>query len=405
MLSWFCERAGLPAGTAGGLFVSGGSMANLTALAAARDAVLGEGGWERGVAYVSEQTHSSVAKGLHVIGVPRDHVRVVPCDGAFRMDVAALERAVAADEAAGLRPFVAVATAGTTNTGSVDPLREVARVCRAHGLWMHVDGAFGASVLLTRHRGMLDGVELADSLLWDAHKWLFQTYSCGMVLVRDRAHLVSTYAAHPEYLRDLEGGGVTNPWDLGPELTRPARRGSGAGGGDDVDAGPRDVRRDDVADLDRRGRPHARERAHHVEHALAGHLALRPDGEAPQRGAAVHGHGRRHRAHRVRDLGARVGRAPRARVAANARDLPGPSQLHREAAAPRAADARQGPRVPLPRPSHHASRPIVTRPTPPRARSASRRSVTCSISPGTRMSRRRRATSRPSARATTEHRS
>lgn len=223
VLSWFCERAGLPAETSGGLFVSGGSMANLTALAAACDAVLGEGGWERGVAYVSEQTHSSVAKGLHVIGVPRDHVRVVPCDDAFRMDVAALERAVAADEAAGLRPFVAVATAGTTNTGSVDPLREVARVCRAHGLWMHVDGAFGASVLLTRHRGMLDGVELADSLSWDAHKWLFQTYSCGMVLVRDRAHLVSTYAAHPEYLRDLEEGGVTNPWDLGPELTRPAR--------------------------------------------------------------------------------------------------------------------------------------------------------------------------------------
>lgn len=88
---------------------------------------------------------------------------------------------------------------------------------------MHVDGAFGASVLLTRHRGMLDGVELADSLSWDAHKWLFQTYSCGMVLVRDRGNLISIYAAHPEYLRDLEEGGVTNPWDLGPELTRPAR--------------------------------------------------------------------------------------------------------------------------------------------------------------------------------------
>ena len=87
-----------------------------------------------------------------------------------------------------------------------------------------VDGAFGASVLLTGYRGMLDGVELADSLSWDAHKWLFQTYSCGMVLVRDRRHLVSTYAAHPEYLADLlEGDEAANPWDLGPELTRPAR--------------------------------------------------------------------------------------------------------------------------------------------------------------------------------------
>lgn len=224
LLAWFADRAGFPAETAGGLFVSGGSMANLTALAAARDAVLDEVNWGRGVAYVSEQTHSSVAKGLHIVGIPRGNVRAVPCDGAWRMDVAALERAIEDDLAAGLRPFVVVATAGSTNTGSVDPLREVARVCRERGLWMHVDGAFGASVLLTRHRALLDGVELADSLSWDAHKWLFQTYSCGMVLVRDRRRLVSTYAAHPEYLADLlEGADVVNPWDLGPELTRPVR--------------------------------------------------------------------------------------------------------------------------------------------------------------------------------------
>lgn len=89
---------------------------------------------------------------------------------------------------------------------------------------MHVDGAFGASVLLTRYRDMLDGVELADSLSWDAHKWLFQTYSCGMVLARDRTHLLKTYSTHPEYLQDLESDAdLVNPWDLGPELTRPAR--------------------------------------------------------------------------------------------------------------------------------------------------------------------------------------
>ena len=152
LLSWFADKAGFPAETAGGLFVSGGSMANLTALAAARDAMLAEEDWGRGVAYVSEQT------------------------------------------------------------------------CREQHLWMHVDGAFGASVLLTRYRDMLDGVELADSLSWDAHKWLFQTYSCGMVLLRDRRHLLATYSTHPEYLKDLEDNAdLVNPWDLGPELTRPAR--------------------------------------------------------------------------------------------------------------------------------------------------------------------------------------
>ena len=224
LLAWCAAKAGFPAQTAGGLFVSGGSMANLTALAAARDAMLSERDWGRGVAYVSEQTHSSVAKGLHIIGIPREHVRAVPCDGAWRMDVSALEQAIEADRAAGLIPFAVVGTAGSTNTGSVDPLREIACVCRERHLWMHVDGAFGASVLITRYRDMLDGVELADSLSWDAHKWLFQTYSCGMVLVRDRTCLLNTYSTHPEYLKDLEDtADLVNPWDLGPELTRPAR--------------------------------------------------------------------------------------------------------------------------------------------------------------------------------------
>lgn len=115
-------------------------------------------------------------------------------------------------------------TAGSTNTGAVDPLRDIAAIAREHDLWMHVDGAIGASVLLTKYRGLLDGVELADSLSWDAHKWLFQTYSCGLVLVRDERKLLASFSTHPEYLKDLEEGAwVTNPWDMGPELTRPAR--------------------------------------------------------------------------------------------------------------------------------------------------------------------------------------
>ena len=224
LLAWCAAKAGFPADTAGGLFVSGGSMANLTALAAARDAMLAAEDWGRGVAYVSDQTHSSVAKGLHIIGIPREHVHAIPCDDAWRMDIDALGVAIEADRAAGLIPFAVVGTAGSTNTGSVDPLREIARVCHEQHLWMHVDGAFGASVLITRYRDMLDGVELADSLSWDAHKWLFQTYSCGMVLLRDRKHLLATYSTHPEYLKDLKDrDDLVNPWDLGPELTRPAR--------------------------------------------------------------------------------------------------------------------------------------------------------------------------------------
>ena len=224
LLRWLCDKAGFPQETASGTFVSGGSMANFTALIAARDTVLDEQDWGRAVAYVSDQTHSSNAKALRMIGVTDARIRVIPTDGAYRMKVNELEAAIAADRAAGLAPFAVIASAGTTNTGSVDPLREIAAVCRAAGLWMHVDGAFGASALLTRYRDMLDGVELADSLSWDAHKWLFQTYSCSMLLVRDEHTLLKSFSAHPEYLKDLEDDAcLVNPWDLGPELTRPAR--------------------------------------------------------------------------------------------------------------------------------------------------------------------------------------
>lgn len=223
LIRWLCDRAGFPVG-ASGTFVSGGSMANFTACVAARDTVLDERDWPRAVAYVSTQTHSSVAKGLRMMGVTDARIRTIDVDEGFRMKTDALAAAIAADRRAGLAPFMVIATAGTTNTGSVDPLPQVADICRREGLWMHVDGAFGASVLLTRYRDMLKGIERADSLSWDAHKWLFQTYSCSMLLVRDERTLLKSFSAHPEYLADLEGDeSLVNPWDLGPELTRPAR--------------------------------------------------------------------------------------------------------------------------------------------------------------------------------------
>lgn len=224
MIRWLCDLAGYPA-EGGGLFVSGASIANLTALTAARDAKLT---WEersRAVIYVSDQTHASVSKGLHIIGFDRSQIRVIPTDAEFRMEAECLERAAAEDAAAGKRPFAVVASAGSTNTGSVDPLPEIARLCRKHDMWMHVDGAYGASALLSeRQRAALRGIGRSDSLSWDAHKWMMQTYGCGMVLVRERAALLRSFAAHPEYLRDSEadGDGVEF-WDLGPELTRPAR--------------------------------------------------------------------------------------------------------------------------------------------------------------------------------------
>ncbi len=224
LIRWMCGLAGYPDGS-GGLFVSGGSMANLTALTAARDAKLTAAERPLAVAYVSDQTHSSVAKGLHIIGFEPGQVRKIPSDANFRMDLDALNAAIREDLDGGKKPFAVIATAGTTNTGSIDPLPEIAGICREHGMWMHVDGAFGASLLLSeRCRGKLAGIELSDSLSWDAHKWLMQTYGCSMVLVRNQSHLVRSFAVHPEYLSDAEAfRDSPDFWDLGPELTRPAR--------------------------------------------------------------------------------------------------------------------------------------------------------------------------------------
>lgn len=224
LVGWLASRLGFPA-TCGGLFVSGGSMANLTALVAARDQRLPLSERAKGVAYVSEQTHSSVAKGLKIIGFLPDQIRRIKCDDRFRLDVDELAAAVADDRSNGRIPFAVIASAGTTNTGSIDPLPAIRSLCDREGLWMHVDGAYGASIAISaRYRHLLDGIERADSVSWDGHKWLFQTYGCGVVLVRDKAHLSASFHTRPEYLRDTETEeGQVNFWDFGAELTRPAR--------------------------------------------------------------------------------------------------------------------------------------------------------------------------------------
>ncbi|RFU27095.1 hypothetical protein B7463_g9243, partial [Scytalidium lignicola] len=230
LIRFLAERVGFPE-TAGGLFVSGGSMANLTALMIARDQKLGQSGQKRakGVAYVSDQTHSSVAKGLRVLGFTDIQIRKIKCNGLFQMDVEALRSAITLDKEQGMLPFLIVASCGTTNTGSIDPLRAIITLARnqSPSLWVHVDGAYGASVAMSKsHRDLLDGLGEVDSVSWDAHKWLFQTYGCGMALVRERRWLSQSFATGAEYTRDApdsEDLDSPNFWNFGSELTRPAR--------------------------------------------------------------------------------------------------------------------------------------------------------------------------------------
>jgi len=224
VIRWMCKQAGYP-NTSSGIFVSGGSMANLTALTAARNVKLSEDKYGMGVAYVSEQTHSSVSKGLRIIGFRADQIRKIPTDTAFRMDMTLLKKAVIDDLTAGNIPFAIIASAGTTNTGSIDPLNEIADFCKKHNIWMHVDGAYGASILASsKYKKLLNGIEHSDSISWDAHKWLMQTYACSAILVKDKKNLVNCFHTRPEYLKDATiEDGQTNFWDYGPELTRPAR--------------------------------------------------------------------------------------------------------------------------------------------------------------------------------------
>jgi aromatic-L-amino-acid/L-tryptophan decarboxylase len=220
VIDWLRQWCGLPEG-AGGLFVSGGSMANLTAIVAARHAKLDDR-IEGTAVYYSDQTHSSVDRAFRVAGFLPGQIRRIPSDRQFRLPVEELTHRIADDRAAGLRPFAVVANAGTTNTGAIDPLREIAAIAKTNDLWMHVDGAYGAAAALCdRGRALLQGLELADSLSLDPHKWLFQSMECGCVLLRDAAILKATYRIMPEYLADVHRNAAeVNPCDYGIQLTR-----------------------------------------------------------------------------------------------------------------------------------------------------------------------------------------
>ena len=220
VIDWFRRFCGFPE-TAGGLFVSGGSAANLTALHTAR--VTKQGDWARdSVVYFSDQTHYSIERALGVIGIPRELFRKIPSDDRFRLPIEQLRKEIRADRKAGLHPFCVIANAGTTSTGAVDPLPDLADLCEEEDLWLHADGAYGAAtVLCDRGRAALAGLDRVDSLSLDPHKWLFQPFECGCVLVRDRARMRSAFQHMPEYMRDVHRNAEeTNPADHGIQLSR-----------------------------------------------------------------------------------------------------------------------------------------------------------------------------------------
>jgi len=231
VLQWLCRTFQLP-GTAGGLLTTGGSMATLSAIVAARQNRLGED-FIGGTLYLSSHTHHSAAKAARIAGFPAAAVRVVPVTADLRMDVAAAARLIAADRRAGRRPFLLVANAGSTDTGTVDPLGDLGRLAAREGLWFHVDGAYGGFFQLTeRGRAAMSGVAAADSIVLDPHKGLFLPYGTGALLVRDTAALRAGHSGDGDgdgtgdgsYLQDLSADSELPDFSaLGPELTREFR--------------------------------------------------------------------------------------------------------------------------------------------------------------------------------------
>lgn len=217
-LDWMREWMQFPA-TARGVFTTGGSMAMFNAIAAAREQRLGTD-IRRGVLYVSSQSHHSITKAARLAGIAHDRVRTIAVDADFRMRVDVLQAAIDADRAAGLNPFMVFSTAGTTNTGAVDPLEAVADLCAREGLWHHVDGAYGAFFhMVPALRPLVAGLPRADSLTLDPHKGLFLPYGTGALLVRDGEALRALHASEAGYLPASQNT-FYDPAQYGPELSR-----------------------------------------------------------------------------------------------------------------------------------------------------------------------------------------
>ena len=223
VIRWLDDLFGYPAGS-GGILTSGGSMANLSAIVTARRALLGED-FQGGTLYLSAQTHASVAKAAILAGFAQSCIRTVPTSSDLALDVEALRDMVQKDRADGLRPFLVVASAGTTNTGKVDPLADIGALAREERMWLHVDGAYGGFFQLTkRGRALFRAIDTADSITLDPHKGMFLPYGTGCLLVRDRRRLREAHMVGADYLQDLAPeAGIPNFADYSPELSRDFR--------------------------------------------------------------------------------------------------------------------------------------------------------------------------------------
>lgn len=225
LIQWLAKILGYPKLAAGNL-TSGGSLANLIGIVTARDAKnIRSRDVERSVIYVTHQAHHSIDKAIRIAGLKEAIVRFVPMDSAFRMIPSELEKLIQADVAAGLQPFLAIASAGTTDVGAVDPLMEIGEISRKHNLWYHVDAAYGGFFILTKEgKTKLRGIEMSDSVVIDPHKGLFLPYGLGVVLVKDRSKLQAAHYYTANYMQDAAAHNEElSPAEVSPELTKPFR--------------------------------------------------------------------------------------------------------------------------------------------------------------------------------------
>ena len=221
VLEWFRKWVGYPDG-AGGILTSGGSAAAVNAFVAAREAA---GSPESAVVYMSNQSHSAQIRAAKVIGVRQENVRLLEIDGNHRLDMGALESAVKGDRAAGANPILVCANAGATSNGAIDPLDDMAEFCASEGIWLHVDASYGGFAMLTETgRNLMRGIEKADSIALDGHKWLFQPYEVGCLLVKDLHKLEGAFAIGHDVLQDtIWGADHPNFSDRSLQLSRSFR--------------------------------------------------------------------------------------------------------------------------------------------------------------------------------------
>lgn len=219
-IGWLNQIFGFPADTAGGLFLSGGSMANLIGLLLARHHKKDKG--RSGVIYCSAQTHSSVERAIRVIGPENVQLKKIASNEFFQLHLPALEKVIQADSKKDLQPICVIANAGSTNTGAIDDLAAIRKICNKENAWFHVDGAYGGIAILDeQEKNKFQGIELADSLTIDPHKWLFQSLEMGCLLVKDKTLLKDLFHVIPEYLKDVElGEEEVNFGNYGIQLSR-----------------------------------------------------------------------------------------------------------------------------------------------------------------------------------------